>query len=174
MFYVFAGHCRTVAIIVVNFVILCAVSIVVIIINCRSIAIIVNNSKTPAHRRWQRHYHDKGKNKIATTAKMHAHWQQQHHHKEGHDSSSTMAICLYIDDAHKPCKPLLWASARQISPSPHLPLCFVTFVFRIFFILSVFSSSHPPILVTSIIFHRVTTLFSWRCQKPSISWLPQP
>ncbi len=40
------------------------------------------------------------------------------------------------------------------------------------FILSVVSSSHPPILANSIIFHRVTTLFSWHCQKPSIYGYP--
>jgi hypothetical protein len=117
---------------------------------------------------------DKSNNTFATTAKMPAHWQQWHHHNEGNNASSTTARCLRIDDACKPPKPLLWASAWWISPLPRAvsPACFVTFLFRIFFILSVFSSSHPPILATRIIFHRVTTLFSWRCQKPSISRLP--
>ena len=45
-----------------------------------------------------------------------------------------------------------WNFGLQKQMAPNNVACFATFVCRIFFILSVFSSSHPPILANSIIF----------------------
>ncbi len=80
---------------------------------------------------------------IATMAKMSAHqWQWRHHNKGNHASLTTSdkgndacvrthankhIICLYLHaslQAYQPCKPLLWANAQQISPSPCLPPLF--------------------------------------------------
>jgi hypothetical protein len=113
LFYACAGHCRTINIIVIDFVILCTISIVVIVIARRAVAIIFNNGKMPAHWQRQRHHCNKGNNAIATMAKTPVHWQQQHHHNKGNNASLTMARCLRIDDARKPCEPLLWGSTQQ-------------------------------------------------------------
>jgi hypothetical protein len=51
------------------------VAIVVDAVARRTVAIIIDNGKTPAHQQWQRRHCDEGNNAITMTAKTPAHRQ---------------------------------------------------------------------------------------------------
>jgi hypothetical protein len=100
----------------------------------RSTIAIVTTVKRPAHQ-WQHLHHDEGNNASLTTSDKGKDACARTHKQTYHMFvfACTPANISYVQAcelACKPCEPLLWPSAQQISLLPHLPPCFATFVCR--------------------------------------------